>query len=144
MRYILYIVVIVLLVSGCSNSTGNIVKDGEFKSKNITIQIDDNHITEQHYLIDIMTNGKETKNIAVFPQLKYVITNNKKQVKVEVVEDVPYIIKVHKTNAKSVKELFNKPKIVESSSQVEEPLAEVKFTPSTDLNNLKIKVNPNL
>lgn len=140
----MFIVVIVLLVSGCSNSTVNIVKDGEFKSKNITIQIDDNQITEQHYLIDVMTYGKKTKNLAVFPQLKYVITNNKKQVKVEVVEDVPYIIKVYKTNAESVKELFNKPKIVESSSQIEEPLTEIKLTPSTDSNNLKIKVNPNL
>ena len=100
------------------------------KSKQITIQIEDNQINEQYYSIQIMTNGKETKKIAVFPQVKSLITDNKKQVKVEVVEDVPYTIRVFKTNEKSLK--------------IGKPLAEIKFTPSYDLNYLKIKVNPNL
>lgn len=113
------------------------------KSKQITIQIEDNQINEQYYSIQIMTNGKETKKVAVLPKVKYLIIDNKKQVKVEVVEDVPYTIRVYKSNAKSVKELSNKTKIVESSSQIDEPLAEIKFIPTTDLNNLKIKVNPN-
>ncbi len=132
-----------LLVSGCSNSTGDIVKNKGMKSKQITIQIEDNQINEQYYSIQIMTNGKETKKVAVLPKVKYLIIDNKKQVKVEVVEDVPYTIRVYKSNAKSVKELSNKTKIVESSSQIDEPLAEIKFIPTTDLNNLKIKVNPN-
>lgn len=140
LRYILILVVFLLLVSGCSNSN-SIVKERGMKSKNITIQIDDNQNNEQHYSIQIMTNGKETKKIAVFPQVESLITDSKKQVKVEVVEGVSYTIQVFKTNVQSVQEQYNKPKTVESLSQKVEPLAVVKYTPSTDSYKLKIKVN---
>lgn len=71
--------------------------------------------------------------MAALPQSKSLITDNKKRVKVKVIENVPYTITVYKSEAKSVTD----------SPKITEPLAEVKFTPSTDSDNLKINVNPN-
>ena len=87
-----------------------------------------------------MTNGKGTEKIVVFHRLSHGLLI-KKQVNVEVVEGVSYTIKVFKTNVQSVQEQYNKPKSVESLSQKDEPLAVVKYTPSTDLQIYKIKVD---
>lgn len=129
-----------MLVNGCSKTNG-INEEIEISSKNITIHINDNQNNDQHYSLGITTDGKHTENIAVLPQAMFLKTDSKKQVKVKMIQGVSYTIKVYKTNAQSTQKINNKSKTVELLSQRDEPLAEVKFTPASDSNKFKIKVD---
>lgn len=139
MRKILGFVIVLLLVSGCS-IFNSIEKGNGIKSKNITIQIVDNQKNEQHYSVQILTNGKETEKIAVYPQERTLITESKKQVNIKVTEGVIYTVRVFKTDVKSTQDLYNQPKTGEAFSQKIEPLAEVNFTPSNSTTKYKIRV----
>lgn len=139
MRKILALVIVLLLLNGCSNFN-SIEKDEEPKSKNITIQIVDNQENEQHYSVQVMTNGKETEKIAVYPQVRTVVTDRKKQINIKVTEGILYTVRVFKTDVKLTKKQYIKPKSGESFSQKVEPLVEVNFTPSKNTKKYKIRV----
>ncbi|WP_028402343.1 hypothetical protein [Ectobacillus panaciterrae] len=131
---------------GCSNSSDKTIKTNaasiDTQSKNITIKIIDAQNDEQHYLVQIMTNGKQTKDMAVLPESKFVITDDKKEAKTEFYVGVTYTIRVSKTTVKSTEEYFKKPKTGHQTPEEEKPLVQEEFIPSAESNTLEIKVNP--
>ncbi|WP_397538518.1 hypothetical protein [Rummeliibacillus pycnus] len=137
MRNIVAIIMFLLLVNGCSNPKE---KELDIKSKNITIQIVDHQNNEQRYSLKITTNGKAFKDKAVLPIEKKLITNKQKQAQVNLNVGVLYTITVHKTNARSIQELYNKTKAVQLVVE-EAPSTTLELTPDIELNKMIIEVD---
>ncbi|SFD40212.1 hypothetical protein SAMN05428981_101240 [Bacillus sp. OV194] len=135
LKYLIRILLVILLAS-CSSTGG---KD-HLRSKEITLQIVNSKEKNQHFLITVITDGKETDQAgAVLPKSFIIITNENKEAKVKLDLTTKYTIKVAKTTVKNIDELQNKKK---SGQKVAGPLlANVEFTPTKHLETLKIKIN---
>jgi hypothetical protein len=123
------------------------VKENEqIHTKNTTIKIIDGLDNEQRYYVEIMTNGKQTKDYAVLPKVMFMVTNHKKEVKLDVSLDVEYTIKVSKTNVQSAQEIIYRKQETKKrrGGQPTEGgvLAQIEFTPTNETYILEIKVNP--
>ncbi|SMQ80645.1 hypothetical protein SAMN05444673_3962 [Bacillus sp. OV166] len=114
-------------------------KDGGMERKNITIQVIDEQDNKQHFLLQVMTDGKDTKNIPVLPQTSTMIIDDNEKTKIGVNLTVPYTIRAFKTNLKSTQELKNQS--IKSNTNL---LGEVEFTPTDATHIIKINVNSNL
>ncbi|WP_062237630.1 hypothetical protein [Fictibacillus sp. FJAT-27399] len=136
LKYLIRILLVILLAS-CS-LTGE--KD-HLRSKEITLQIVNTQEKNQHFLLTVITVGKETDQAAVLPKSFIIITNENKEAKVKLDLTTKYTIKVAKTTVKNINELQNKKK---GGQKVAGPLlANVEFTPTKHSDTLKIKINNN-
>ncbi|UZJ79611.1 hypothetical protein [Fictibacillus sp. KU28468] len=135
LKYLIRILLIILLAS-CSSTGG---KD-HLRSKEITLQIVNTQEKNQHFLLTVITDGKETNQAAAkFPKSFIIITNENKKAKVKLNLRTKYTIKVAKTPVKNIDELQNKKK---SGQKVAgRLLANVEFTPTKHSDTLKIKIN---
>jgi hypothetical protein len=135
MKYFVSFLLLILLTS-CSNNEES--GGDKVETKEITLQVIDNQDDDQRYLINIMTNGKQTKDSAVLPKSILVITNDKKEVKGTFYLNTKYTLKVSKTDSKTMKEFHNKKK----GGQVgtEQLITTVDFSPTKDTSTFEINV----
>ncbi|MBM7693717.1 uncharacterized protein YcfL [Peribacillus deserti] len=135
----LYLLVItsVLLVS-CSSGKESRINEKTDGVKEITIKIHDYNKNEQHYLLNIMTNGKQQKDVAQFPENRLIITNERKEAKVKFHLNTNYTINVSKTNAKTIKEFYSNKK---SEQALEIVSKKIDFKPDLQDKELSININ---
>lgn len=108
----------------------------------ITIQLVDEQKNNEKYLIQLHTNGKETNDIAILPSNTFYLTDANKLAIIQVNINVPYLLKVYRTSAKSMEELYkNKSKTLITEEVVpEQPVAELQFTPTAHTKKIEIKI----
>jgi hypothetical protein len=107
----------------------------EHVSKEITIKIV-NGEKGKHYFIVVSTEGKETRDVEVFPKIQYAITNGRYGTKVKMHLDISYNISVSEARVKNMEEFMaKKSKGAELSGPV---LKRINFIPKKETNTLVV------
>ena len=138
--FFLSLCLITSLLLGCSNE-----RNGDEEGiiyKNIPIVITKGDRTQKNYKLDIISDGLQKKNIAMYPIATTLIAKNGKS-EFEVALGATYKVKVYATNVESIEELYKEQK-KEPNSPTENienaPLLVYEFIANEDMNKIELNI----
>ena len=118
-RRLIYLLLVTLLLIGCSSSNDNDASEtnGALKSRTVEIKFT-NADPEQHYLLSISNKGITSGDVASYPEAELRVVKGDQNIKLKTIIGDNYEIGINETTAKSTKEWILDKKNVKTSSLI--------------------------